>query len=133
MHDDIITLLLSIQDKIEQGEVDSVTAYVSLKKIEKALDWVKEYAYKIATDSFAGMGKDEMENLPFGAKARETIRTTYEYSQNEKHAIAQSEAKRLEKLIKIATDNNSAIADPESGEMIYAVPCKFSTTYAVTV
>ena len=133
MHDDIITLLVSIQDKIESGEVDAVTAYVSLKKIEKALDSVKEYAYKIASNSFAGMNKNEMENLPFGAKARETTRSTYEYSQNEKYSVAQSEAKRLEKLIKIATDNNSAIADPETGEMIYAVPFKMSTTYAVTV
>jgi hypothetical protein len=79
------------------------------------------------------MNRDEMEHLPFGAKARETTRSTYEYSKNEKYSIAQTEAKRLEKLIKIATDNNSAIADPETGEMIYAVPFKMSMTYAVTV
>ena len=75
----------------------------------------------------------ELENLPFGAKGRETGRTTYEYSQNEKYSVAQSEAKRLEKLIKIATDNQSAITDPETGEQIYGVPFKKTVTYAITV
>ncbi len=91
-----------------------MSAYVALKKIEKELEKAKEHAYKIACDSFFGMSRSELDNLPFGAKGRESSRTTYEYSQNEKYALAYSETKRLEKLIKIATDNSTAVADPET-------------------
>lgn len=79
------------------------------------------------------MNKLELENLPLGAKGRETGRTTYEYSANENYKVKQEEVKRIEKLIKIATDNQSCIADPETGEQIYAVPFKKTVTYAITV
>lgn len=128
-----LQFILSINSQIENGEIDPVSGYIQLKKIEKALDEAKEYAYAEAAKKLGIMNKLELENLPFGAKGRESGRTTYEYSQNEKYSVAQSEAKRLEKLIKIATDNQSAITDPETGEQIYGVPFKKTVTYAITV
>lgn len=132
-HEAIIQFIGSITERIEAWYVDAVSAYVALKKIEKDLEKAKEYAYGIACGSFVGMNKLELQNLPFGAKWQERGRTTYEYSQNKDYEIKLAEVKRLEKLIKIATDNNTAVADPETWEMIYPVDFKTSSTFAITV
>lgn len=131
--DETIQFIYSINSQIENGEIDPVTWYIQLKKIEKALDDAKEYAYAEASKHLCIMNKLELENLPLGAKWRETGRTTYEYSANEWYKAKQEEVKRIEKLIKIATDNQSCIADPETGEQIYAVPFKKTVTYAITI
>lgn len=131
--DETIQFILSTNSQIENGEIDPVSGYIMLKKIEKALDEAKEYAYKEASKKFCEMNKGELEALPFGAKGRESGRTTYEYTANEEYKAKQEEVKRIKKLIKIATDNQSSIADPETGEQIYAVPFKKTVTYAITV
>lgn len=128
-----IQFILSINSQIENWDIDPVSGYIQLKKIEKALDEAKEYAYAEASKKLWVMNKLELENLPFWAKGRETGRTTYEYSANENYKVKQEEVKRIEKLIKIATDNQSSIADPETGEQIYGVPFKKTVTYAITV
>lgn len=128
-----IQFILSINSQIENWDIDPVSGYIQLKKIEKALDEAKEYAYAEASKKLWVMNKLELENLPFWAKWRETNRTTYEYSANENYKLKQEEVKRIEKLIKIATDNQSSIADPETGEQIYWVPFKKTVTYAITV
>ncbi len=127
---DFFSLILT---KVENWELAPTNAYIFLKKLEKAFEDAKEKIYEMAKKEMDQYWPLELESLPYWASAKRVDRKTYEYKQNPKY-LAMSEAlKTYEKLLKIATDNQTAITDPDTWEQVYGVDFKTNTIYMMKV
>jgi len=127
---DFFSLILA---KVENGELAPTNAYIFLKKLEKAFDDAKEKIYEMAKVEMDQYWPSELEKLPYNASAKRVDRKTYEYKQNAKYLALSEELKAFEKLLKIATDNQTAVTDPNTGEQIYGVDFKTNTIYMMKV
>lgn len=119
--------------KVENGELAPTNAYIFLKKLEKAFEACKEKVYEMAKTELDNYNALELEKLPYNASAKRINRVTYEYKQNARYAEMEKALKAFKELIEVATKNQTAVTDPESGEQIYAVDTKTTVIYQMKV
>lgn len=116
-----------ILQKLQNGEINADQAYAQLKTMEKEIKEAISTIQPEVFDYLADFWKTELEQMGY----RNTMRTTYTYSENEEWLSIDTKKKELEKRIKTATDSQSALVDPETWEIIaQPVTPKYSNSYS---
>lgn len=114
----------SILFDVNEGNVNALTAYISLKALASELEEIIDTIQPLAVQSASQHGGKRFTVHGVTVEKREGTRR-WSYPEFTPYLQAKAKAKELEKLMQSAS-TGLVIADAESGEMIPAAVCTFT-------
>jgi hypothetical protein len=120
------------QDLVQQAEEGLIKpshAYVQLRALKSEIDEGLKAVESLVVDELTKLN-DKEELVALGHKISHMKgRTSFAYKECDKWEEVNSERKRIEGLIKVATQQNAEIVDKETGEIIEPVTIKNGKGY----
>lgn len=118
----------------EEGKVPASQVYVKLRTLKQDIDKALKMLEDGVMDELVKMNNYEDLVVWVGNEGYKKIvevsgRTTYDYKQNNMWLDADNERKRIERLIKLATNDGVHVIDQETGEVVEPVNKKVGKSY----
>lgn len=113
----------------KEGKVPASQVYIKLRELKQDIDKALKMLEDGVMDELVRMNNYE-DLVVYGKKIVEVGgRTTYDYKQNNMWLDADNERKRIERLIKLATNDGVHVIDQETGEVVEPVNKKVGKSY----
>ena len=115
--------------KVQNGHLKASNAYVTLRALKSEIEHaIKQIEGQIVDELTYLNDKEDL--IVSGFKLSHVAgRTSYDYKQNSMWKDADTEKKRIERLIKVATNDGVSIVDEATGEIIEPVQMKQGNGY----
>ena len=115
--------------KVQNGHLKASNAYVTLRALKSEIEHAIKQIEGQIVDELTYLN-DREDLIVSGFKLSHVAgRTSYEYKQNSMWKDADTEKKRIERLIKVATKDGVSIVDDATGEIIEPVQMKQGNGY----
>ena len=119
----------TLMEQWKEGYVPASQVYVALRKLKDDIDSALKQLEDSVMDELVRMNNYE-DLIVYGKKIVEVQgRTTYEFKENSMWNDAYNQQKRIERIIKTATNDGVSIYDNETGEVIEPVTKKQGKSY----
>lgn len=119
----------NVIQKVENGQLKASNAYVTLRALKSEIEYaIKQIEGQIIDELTYLDDKEDL--IVSGYKISHVAgRTSYDYKESSMWKEADTEKKRIERLIKVATKDGVSIVDQHTGEVIEPVKMKQGNGY----
>lgn len=119
----------TLMEQWKEGHVPASQVYVTLRKLKDDIDSALKQLEDSVMDELVRMNNYE-DLIVYGKKIVEVQgRTTYEFKESPMWNDAYNQQKRIERIIKTATNDGVSIYDNETGEVIEPVTKRQGKSY----
>jgi hypothetical protein len=110
--------------KVEEGNLKASNAYVTLRALKSEIEYAIKQIESQIIDELTYLDSKEALVVNGYKITHVAGRTSYDYKESSMWKEADTEKKRIERLIKVATKDGVSIVDQHTGEVIEPVQIK---------
>ena len=115
--------------KVEEGQLKASNAYVTLRALKSEIEYAIKQIESQIIDELTYLDSKEALVVNGYKITHVAGRSSYDYKESSMWKEADTEKKRIERLIKVATKDGVSIVDQHTGEIIEPVKIKQGNGY----